>query len=99
MISYVRIAILKKLLPSDTMYVQLENGFRARYDIDKFLPVTMVKFEDGEFPAPNDPNAFLTAQYGAWEEIPPPEKRPHHATIILPTVSQKLPVAMDFPID
>ena len=91
------IATMKVVFSSKTTYIQFDNGYRARYETGKIYPTAMAKFEDGEFPVPNDPDAFLIAQYGNWKEIPPPEKRPRHATIILSTISQKSSMAMDFP--
>ena len=42
------------------------------------------RFEDGEFPIPEDAEAVLRAQYQDWRQMPPPEKRPNHARIIDP---------------
>ena len=60
-------------------------------------PTKLMRFEDGDFPVPNTPEAFLESQYGNWREILPPEKRPRHAKIILPTISQDLPRALSYP--
>ena len=90
---------LKVVFPPKTTFIQFDNGYRARYETSKIYPTVTVKFEDGEFPIPNNPNAFLVAQYGNWTEVPPPEKRPRHATIILPTLAQNLPEAMEYPLN
>lgn len=84
------ISSLKIVFPCRTVYIQLENGYRVCYEMKWFTPIKMMEFEDGVFPVPNRPDAFLTAQYGSWREIPPQDKRPHHATIILPTQAPDL---------
>ncbi len=93
------IMMMKVVFPPKTTVIQLDNGYRVCYETSKIYPTTEANFEDGEFPVPNDPDAFLTAQYGNWSEVPPPEKRPRHATIILPTTAQKLPNAMEYPLN
>ena len=75
---------LQKFLPSEYTYLIFERGDVFRYKTDKMFPSVLHVFEDGEFPAPNDADAILTAQYGNWREIPPPEARPRHARIIDP---------------
>lgn len=92
-------AILKKVTTTRSIFVQLENGFPFRFEKEKIYPTRMTKFEDGEFPIPNNPEAYLKSQYGSWQEIPPPEKRPRHATIILPTTAQNSPEAMLYPLN
>lgn len=89
---------LSILLPCKTTLVQLENGMLFTVATQCVYPTKLIRFEDGDFPVPNDPEAFLESQYGDWREIPPPEKRPRHAKIILPIISQNLLSAMEFPI-
>lgn len=92
------VEVLKKITATQSVFIQVENNFHFRFDKAKIYPTRMMRFEDGEFPIPNDPEAFLTTQYGNWKEIPPPEKRPRHATIILPTTAQNSPEAMTYPL-
>ncbi len=48
------------------------------------FPPKRIRFEDDDFWGFQNIEAVLDAQYGAWREIPPPEKRPRHAMIIHP---------------
>lgn len=89
--------ILQHILPCKYVYLQIENGYPCYFEKRQLYPTHLSPFEDGMFPVPNDPEAFLVAQYGNWKEIPPPEKRPRHAKIILPTASQDSPMAMNYP--
>lgn len=88
---------LSLLLPCKTTLIQLENGMLFTVATKYMYPTKLMRFEDGDFPVPNAPEAFLESQYGNWCEIPPPEKRPRHAKIILPTTSQDLPRALSYP--
>lgn len=47
-------------------------------DYTKLFPLRTVKFEDYEFPAPNDIDGYLTATYGNWKELPDLEKTHRH---------------------
>ncbi len=47
------------------------------------LPPSSMKFEDGEFPGPHDPDAFLASIFGDWRQLPPEGKRKTHAPVIL----------------
>lgn len=85
---------LSILFPCKTTLIQLENGMLFTVPTQCIYPTKLQKFEDGDFPIPNTAEVFLTSQYGNWREIPPLEKRPRHAKIILPTISQELPKSM-----
>lgn len=78
------IGVLNMILPSKDYYLCLESGFAFPYPKGQLFPVKTHVFEDGEFPIPNDADAILTAQYGDWRQVPPPEKRPQHAKFIDP---------------
>lgn len=93
------ILILKGFVPAKTTYPGFNTGYYIPFCKAKIYPTRMKRFEDGEFPVPNDPDAFLTGQYGDWRAIPPPEKRPRHATIIHPTQAPDLPWAMRYQAD
>jgi lipopolysaccharide cholinephosphotransferase len=48
---------------------------------DAVFPLGRVRFEDGNFPAPADPDAYLRAQFGDYMMLPPPEqRRPVHTS-------------------
>ena len=76
--------VLKKLRRGTYCYLLFERGDVFRYRMSSMFPPAMHRFEDGEFPVPNDADDILTSQYGDWREIPPPGKRPRHARIIDP---------------
>ena len=76
--------LLNRLLPGTNYYLCLEGIDIFPYPRRQMFPAKMHVFEDGEFPIPADADAILTSQYGDWHWIPPPEKRPRHATIIDP---------------
>jgi lipopolysaccharide cholinephosphotransferase len=88
---------LSLVLPCETTLIQLENGMLFTVATNNMYPTKRMRFEDGDFPVPNAPEAFLESQYGNWREIPPPEKRPRHAKIILSITSQDLPGALSYP--
>lgn len=89
--------LLLLLFPAKKICSGFNNGFPFLFSKADVYPTAPRRFEDGEFPAPNRPEAFLTTQYGDWQHIPPPEKRPRHATIILPMQAPKEPWAMEYP--
>ena len=82
----VRLAVkaLNLVLPSKNYYICLEYIDIFPYPRRQMFPAKSHVFEDGEFPVPADAGAILTAQYGNWREVPPPDKRPRHARIIDP---------------
>lgn len=97
LVARVFVEILRYFLPGKDLYLLFEMGFLCRFDVGKVFPTKNIKFEDGDFPIPNDPEAFLVSQYGNWREIPPPEKRPRHAKIILPTIAQDSFHSLEYP--
>ena len=51
---------------------------------EKMLPLSSVEFEGKYYPAPGDPNYYLSKAYGDdYMELPPPEKRTTHNPVIL----------------
>lgn len=96
MIGKVCFNTLLSFFPAERICLGFNNGFYALFPKDAVYPVSVKRFEDGEFPVPNNPDAFLTAQYGDWREIPPPEKRPRHAMIILSTQAPKASWSMKY---
>lgn len=92
-----KIRILRRFYPNGKLCLTPESGFTCLFEKDKTYPTKMFKFEDGEFPCPNDPDAFLTSQYGNWREVPPVEKRPRHSRFIFPVTDQGVAGSMKFP--
>lgn len=103
LLTHLLIQFLKLFLPHNHIYIQLDNGYAFgsgrifRFCKGDLYPTTEHLFEDGNFPVPNKPGKFLTTQYGDWQVIPPPEKRPRHANIILPITAPTLPGTLKFP--
>ena len=56
---------------------------------DSIFPVQRIKFEDAEFNAPANPDAYLTALYGDYMTIPPIEKRQVHAVLMIPELTKE----------
>ncbi len=91
---------LLRLLPGKYIYIGFERGnCKVRYEKSKMFPTVNHRFEDGEFPVPNDADSILKAQYGDWHWIPPPDQRPRHATIIDPFNAAVSPRSMEYPKD
>lgn len=59
-----------------------DNGYGIVHRNDSILPLRRIAFEDGEFSAPADPDAYLKDLYGNYMELPPVEKRVSHAVYI-----------------
>ena len=76
--------LLKLLFTRRSICFRCECGWTHLYDKSDVFPLSSHKFEDGTFPIPLNADRVLSAQYGDWREIPPPEKRPRHARIIDP---------------
>ncbi len=76
--------ILTAVAPGNKFVVFHSFGPKNLFDRSLMRNVIMHKFEDGEFPVPEDHDEILSEIYGAWREIPPPDKRPRHAAIIDP---------------
>ncbi len=60
------------------------NGYGVVYNNIDVFPLSTIVFEDLEFPAPHNPDGYLTALYGNYMQIPPVEKRQIHAVFIVP---------------
>lgn len=45
---------------------------------EEIFPLREIEFEGHKFKAPNNPDAYLTNEYGNYMQIPPPEKRRTH---------------------
>ena len=81
------LGILKRIFPCKSVYIALETGYRFHFNLKDLFPLTKAAFEDGIFPVPNKADTVLSAQYGNWRQVPPLEKRPRHAHLILPMQS------------
>ena len=60
------------------------NGYGITHDRQTVLPLSHIKFEDAEFPAPHNPDQYLRNIYGDYMTVPPPETRHFHSVFIVP---------------
>ena len=60
-----------ELLPED-------NGYFKRVNCNDIFPLQSIRFEDMDFPAPHNPDAYLKVFYGNYMTLPPLEKRTPH---------------------
>ena len=63
---------LIRKMPADksAYHFQLGNSFKDRHTNDNIFPLSKVTFEGIEFPAPANPDKYLTETYGDWRHIP-----------------------------
>lgn len=62
------------------------NGYGIMHRTDSIFPVSRIKFEDAEFNAPANPEAYLTDLYRNYMELPPEDKRGGHAVFYAPSL-------------
>jgi lipopolysaccharide cholinephosphotransferase len=55
------------------------NGYFVQHHFETVFPVKPIVFEGHEFPAPNNPDRYLTAVYGDYMTLPPEKDRRTHA--------------------
>jgi len=79
----------------------LENGCCAKGPVDfpedELFPTVFHEFEGKQYRVPKNWNAYLTQHYGNWRELPPPEKRVWHHSIIC--IGQRPPCRWSDPKD
>lgn len=63
-------------------YLPLVNSGGWVYPVKSIFPLTTIKFENIEFPAPCNPDSVLKILYGDYMTLPPVEERQIHATFI-----------------
>ncbi len=76
----------KKTRTSDVPYL---NGRGISFDKKAVHPLGTIKFEGKEFPAPCNPDSYLTDLYGDYMTIPPADKREFHSVFIIPELINK----------
>lgn len=76
--------LLYTIRPKDTFFsnILINNGYGIMHRQDSIFPVGNIKFEGKEFPAPANPDAYLSDLYKNYMEIPPEEKRVIHSVFI-----------------
>lgn len=60
------------------------NGYGITHRTDTIFPLSRIKFENAEFSAPVNPDAYLSDLYRNYLELPPEEKRHGHAVFFMP---------------
>jgi lipopolysaccharide cholinephosphotransferase len=56
-----------------------DNGYCIKQRTDWIFPLKTMRFEDQEFPVPNNSDLYLRTLYGDYMRLPPEEKRVVHA--------------------
>lgn len=69
--------------------VPILNGRGISFDKKAVKPLGTIQFEGKKFPAPCNPDSYLTDLYGDYMQIPPVEKREFHSIFILPELVKK----------
>ena len=69
-----------------TYYATLieNNGLGFMHRKDAVFPLSTISFEGKEFSCPNNPDIYLTEQYGNYMQLPPEDKRDVHAIFYVP---------------
>ena len=65
------------------------NGYGVVYDVTDIFPLSTATFEGREFPVPGNSDAYLTALFGDYMQIPPVEKRQIHAVFVVPELMRR----------
>lgn len=68
--------------------ILINNGYGIMHRKDAILPVSTIRFEDADFLAPANPDAYLKDLYKDYMQIPPVEKQKIHAIFIHPDLQQ-----------
>lgn len=72
------------------------NTYHSGFEAEDVYPLGFVKFEGKQYRAPRNVDNHLTHFYGNWRELPPPEKRQWHASIICTTQAPDAPWACKY---
>lgn len=62
------------------------NGYGIMHRTDSIFPTGRIRFEDAEFNAPANPDAYLTDLYRDYMQLPPADKRGGHAVFYAETL-------------
>ena len=76
-----------RALTANGKYIAIDPHFSWSSAIhlkENIFPLGEVEFEGKRFPAPANPDTYLTSLYGDWHKIPPKEKQQIHSMLILP---------------
>jgi lipopolysaccharide cholinephosphotransferase len=77
--------------PEDTYLSNIltNNGYGIMHRQDSVFPLGTIVFEGKTFPAPANPDAYLSDLYKNYMEVPPVEKRVIHSVFILPELIEQ----------
>lgn len=77
------------LRPSDRYLAQdlQNNGLGLIHERNRIFPLSKVRFEDTEFPAPADPDFYLREDFGDYMQLPPEAQRHGHAVFYVPSLN------------
>ena len=73
------VACLLRMKGEYTSNTLNNNGYGIMHRTDSIFPTGRIRFEDAEFNAPADPDAYLTDLYHDYMQLPPADKRGGHA--------------------
>lgn len=68
----------------------LNNGTACIHNLSSVFPLGEIEFEGKIFSAPNNPDKYLTEQYGDYMTLPPVEKRQIHGIYYHPNLIKNL---------
>jgi lipopolysaccharide cholinephosphotransferase len=67
--------LVGKINPKNEYRISLGAGFyKFPYHKEDILPLSTIKFEGVEFPAPGNVDSYLTHLYGDWRKLPTDEQ-------------------------
>ena len=69
-----------------TSNVLRNNGYGVMHRTDSIFPTRRIRFEDAEFNAPANPDAYLTDLFHDYMKLPPENKRGGHAVFYAETL-------------
>ena len=78
--------IICAIRPKDTYLSNtlINNGYGIMHRRDSVFPLSTILFEGKTFPAPANPDAYLSDLYHNYMEIPPKEKQTIHSVFMMP---------------
>ncbi len=82
-----RLACLFRMKGEYTSNTLNNNGYGIMHRTDSIFPTRRIRFEDVEFSAPANPDAYLTDLYRDYMQLPPEDKRGGHAVFYAETLN------------
>lgn len=90
--------ILRMVLPCRVWNYVPGNTWTSNHGItdDDLFPLCRHKFDEAQLNIPRNSDKVLAQTYSNWREMPPPEKRVWHSSIICPAQAPDAPWAMPY---